>query len=415
MRTWGLALILWAVSLLPAGAEELRLEDLVTVALKNNPDISVAEARAESARQRISREGSLMDPMLSVGYQNEGFEKYTYGESGDSQWMFSLSQTFPFPGKRPLQREAAASEAGALEASARAVRREVAGRVAQAYYDLVLAVHELDITAERAPLASRLEEAALARYGSGTGAQEEVITAQSAKYLLLEAEAMARTRKESAEALLRRETGSLDPGPLARPAPFTPTPFPYTLGELVEKAGQQAPELSEKGSMVTAAASRLDRARKEAWPDVTLMGQYSNRGGGFEDMWGLTASVPLPLFYRQKQGAFVAESSWDLTGAKKELEAAKLKVASEIRDNLAMVHAADRIIELYATALIPKARQSVDAAIALFASGRMDASEALASLNAPFDYELLLWQQRVQREKAIARIRVLTGDLEENR
>lgn len=415
MRTWGLALILWAVSLLPAGAEELRLEDLVTVALKNNPDISAASARAGAARQRISREGSLMDPMLSVGYQNEGFEKYTYGESGDSQWMFSLSQTFPFPGKLPLQREAAASEAGALEASAQAVKREVIGRVAQAYFDLVLAVRELDIVAERAPLASRLEEAALARYGSGTGAQEEVIMAQSAKYLLLEAEAMARTRKESAEAMLRRETGSLDPGPLARPAPFTPTPFPHTLGELVEKAEQQAPELSEKGSMVTAAASRLDRARKEAWPDVTLMGQYSNRGGGFEDMWGLTASVPLPLFYRQKQGAFVAESSWNLAGAKKELEAARLKVASEIRDNLAMVRAADRVIELYATALIPKARQSVDAAIALFASGRMTASEALASLNAPFDYELLLWQQRVQREKAIARIGVLTGDLGGNR
>lgn len=177
MRTWGLALVLWAVFLPPARAEELRLEDLVSQALKNNPDISVAEARAEAARQRISREGSLMDPMLSVGYQNEGFEKYTYGESGDSQWMFSLSQTFPFPGKRSLQREAAASEAGALEASARAVRREVAGRVAQAYFDLLLAVHELDITAERAPLASRLEEAALARFGSGTGAQEEVITA----------------------------------------------------------------------------------------------------------------------------------------------------------------------------------------------------------------------------------------------
>lgn len=411
MRTWGLALILWAVSILPAGAEELRLEDLVAQALRNNPDISVASARAEAARQRISREGSLMDPMLSVGYQNEGFEKYTYGESGDSQWMFSLSQTFPFPGKRSLQREAAASEAGALEASARAVKREVVGRVAQAYFDLVLAVHELDIATARAPLAARLEEAALARYGSGTGAQEDVIMAQTAKYLLLEAETMARARKESAEAMLRRETGSPDSGPLARPAPFFPTPFPHTLGELVEKARQQAPELSEKGDMVSAAAHRLERARKEAWPDVTLMGQYSNRGGGFEDMWGLTASVPLPLFYRQKQGAAVTESSINLAGAKKELEAAKLKVASEIRDNLAMVRAADRVIELYTTALIPKARQSVDAAIALFASGRMDASEALAFLKAPFDYELLLWQQRVQREKAIARIRILTGDL----
>ena len=81
MRTWGLALILWAVSLLPAGAEELRLEDLVTVALKNNPDISAASARAGAARQRISRDSEhpffVYDPKQRRprGFHGQAVEK----------------------------------------------------------------------------------------------------------------------------------------------------------------------------------------------------------------------------------------------------------------------------------------------------------------------------------------------------
>jgi outer membrane protein TolC len=413
MHIWGVAVfLLWTVFSLPARAEDLRLDDLIAEALKNNPDIQAAEARAAAAGQRISQEASLMDPMFSIGYQNEGFEEYTYGEAEDAQWMFSLSQTFPFPGKRSLQREAAFHEAEALRAGAEAARREVASRVAQAYFDLFLAVKELDLIAARTPLAARLEEAALARYASGTGAQEEVIMAQSAKYMLLEAEAMARGRKETAEAMIRREANITDSAPLARPAALSPAPFPYTFEELVDRADRNAPMLTERNSMVAASQNRLLRAQKEAWPDLTLMGQYSNRGGGFEDMWGLTASVPLPLFYWRKQGAAVSENRWSLTGARRELEAARLKIASEIRDNLAMVRASDRIIELYRNALIPKSRQGIDAAIAAFSSGRMNASEALSALKAPFDYELVLWQQQVQREKAIARIKALTGDLE---
>jgi outer membrane protein, heavy metal efflux system len=183
----------------------------------------------------------------------------------------------------------------------------------------------------------------------------------------------------------------------------------------VKKAGENAPGLRQKQDMVLASEKRLARARKEAWPDITLMPQYFKRGDAFEDMWGLTASIPLPVFYRQKQGAQVSRSTWDLAGAKAELEAARLKIASDIRDNLAMVTASERVMELYRGVLIPKARQSIDAAVALFASGRMNASETLAALKAPFDYELTLWQQQVLREKAIARIKALTGDMEETR
>lgn len=411
-RSLGLTAVLCMIVCLPAAAQDLVLKDLIGEALKNNPDIRVAEARAASAATRISQEASLADPMLSAGYQNEGFKKYTYGESQYSWWMFSLTQTFPFPGKRSLQREAAVYEAESQKAAAESVKREVIGRVSQAYYDLVLAVKELDIIEARKPLAVRLEDAALARYSTGTGSQEDVIMAQAEKYMLIENEAMAKGRRDSAEAMIKRETGDTSANPLARPAIVPPSAFAYTLEGLVKRAETNAPELSERQQMVLAAEKRLVRAKKEAWPDITLMPQYFNLGNGMEDMWALTASIPLPIFYKQKQGAAIAESSWNLVSAKKELESSRFKVTSEIRDSLAMITSSERVMELYRNALIPKARQNVDAALALFASGRMNASEALATLKAPFDYELNSWQQQVQREKAIARIKVLTGDLE---
>jgi outer membrane protein TolC len=391
------------------------LGDLIATALQNSPEIKAAEAKASSMVQKVPMEGSLMDPMLSVGYQNEGLKDYNYGESPDAQWMFSLAQTFPWPGKRTLQGEAAALGAEAEKASAEMVRREVVLKVTQAYYDLVLITKELDLIRARRPLIEQMEDIALKRYAAGTLTQDEVLMAQAEKYMLQEAEEMAQGRRESAEAMIRQAIGSTDASPLGRPAETLPTVFPYTPEELIDRANRESPEILMREKLMLASATRLERSKKEAWPDVTVMGKYSSRGGGLADMAELTFSVPLPLYYKNRQAPGISEASWMTASAQKELEASKFKAASEIRDNLAMIHAADRIMQLYRNALLPKSRQAIDAALASFSSGRLEASMALVKLKAPFNYELTVWQQQVLREKAIARIKALTGDLEAQR
>ena len=391
------------------------LEDLITKALQNSPEIKAAEAKAAAMAQKVPMEGSLMDPMLSLGYQNEGLKKYNYGESPDAQWMFSLAQTFPWPGKRTIQEEAAALDAQAEKASAEMVRREVILKVTQAYYDLVLITKELDLIRTRRPLIEQMEDIALKRYAAGMLTQDEVLMAQAEKYMLLEAEEMAQGRKESAEAMIRQAMGSTDAAPLGRPVEALPTVFAYMQDELIDRANRESPEIRMREKLMLASVQRLERSKKDAWPDVTVMGKYSSRGGGLEDMAELTFSVPLPLYYKNRQAPGISEASWMNASAQKELEASKFKAASEIRDNLAMIHAAERIMQLYRNALLPKSRQVIDAALASFSSGRMEASMALAKLKAPFDYELTAWQQQVLREKAIARIKALTGDLEAQR
>jgi len=395
-----------------AAAQDLRLEDMIDEALKNNPEIKAAEARSKSMEQKISQEASPMDPMLSLGYQNDTLKGYTYGDMPDSQWMVSLSQTFPFPGKLSLQEEAASLEAASEKAMADAMRQEVLSRVIGAYYDLVVVTREIEILESLNRVTEQLEQTSLSLYASAMMTQEEVIMTQAGKYMIMERQEMARGRKTASEAMLKREIGRHDQAPLEKPAHTGRTPFSYTDEELVKKALEQNPSLVSARMLVLSAEKKLARSRKEALPDITLMASYSKKGSAFDDMWGLTASVPLPVFYGKKQGAAITGASWELARANRELEAQELKVTAEIRDNMAMIRAADRVIELYRSALAPKAKQQVDAALSLLAAGKMDASNALAKMKAPYDYELTAWQQQVQREKAIARIRALIGDLE---
>ncbi len=391
------------------------LQDLIGEALRNNPEIQAAEARASAASLRVLPSATLPDPILSTGYQNGGFNGYTYGKSVDSWWTVSLSQTFAYPGKLPLQEEAAAYEARAEKANAELMKHQVAGRVSEGYYDLFLANKELGLIQARKPLLARIEEATLARYASGVGSQWDVTMAQAEKYMLLEKEEMTKRKKASIEAALNREIGRSTAVSFGETPDPAPTPFSRSLDDLLEMSRSRSPELAMQQSLIQASEKRALRSRKEAYPDVTLMGSYFSRGNGYDDMWALTASVPLPLFYKRKQGAGIGEADLNLETARRDLEAARLRIESEIRDNYAMVRAADRVLELYQKALIPKARLDIDTAFAQYSSGRIDAAAMLARLKTPFDYELTRWQQFTEREKAIARIHVVSGDLEDGR
>jgi len=70
----------------------------------------------------------------------------------------------------------------------RAARLGTVARVKELYYDLFQTYQELDLVRERTGLFGRIEEAALARYATGMGQQQEVLMAQTEKYMLLERE-----------------------------------------------------------------------------------------------------------------------------------------------------------------------------------------------------------------------------------
>jgi outer membrane protein TolC len=397
----------------PAAAFDLNLQELIDEALHNSPEILAAKARSAAAGHRVPQASSLPDPMLMTGYQNEGLTGYTYGDSSDAQWMFSASQMFPFPGKLGRKGDMAAAEAAGVAATAEATRLKVVERVKDLYYDLFLAYKTLDILHERAALLSRTEEAALARYSAGMGQQQDVLMAQTEKYMVLEREGMQTQRIQSLESMLNSTVGRDVTSPLGRPPEPGRSPFTRSLEELIQAAYAHSPEIKAREQMVKAAEAKIAMARKEYFPDVTIGGTYYSRNSKeFPDMWSATATFNVPIYFKTKQDEAVREGLAGLSEAKHELAATRLMVASAMRDTYTMIQTADHLMGLYRQALIPKNYQDYELALSGYASGKVEALTVIATLKSFLDSELLYWARFTEREKAIARHETLMGPAE---
>lgn len=395
-----------------AVAGELNLQELIDEALQNSPEILATRSRAKAAKHRVPQVSSLPDPMLMTGYQNEGFSGYTYGDSSDSQWMFSASQMIPFPGKLSLKGEMASREAESLSASTDTMRFKVVEKVKTLYYDLALAYKAIDILRDKSALFSRVEDAAVARYASGMGQQQEILMAQTEKYMLLEKESMQKQKIQSIEAMLNTTVGRDATSPLERPAEPSLKPFATSLEELTQMAFGHSPEIKAKEQMVKAAEAKVSMARKEYFPDVTFGGTYFSRNSQeFPDMWSLTATINVPIFFKTKQDEGVHEALAALSEAKHELTATQLMVSSAMRDNFTMIKTAEHLMGLYQNALIPKNYQDYELSLAGYTSGKVEAITVISTLKSFLDSELLYWVQLTEREKAIARHEALMGSV----
>jgi outer membrane protein TolC len=390
-------------------AADLDLQQLISEGLSNSPDLQAAGHKAAAAGYRVPQVKSLPDPNFSAGYQNEGFRRYTYGTSKDAQWMFSASQTVPFPGKLGLKGEAAQKEAESAGAGYDAVRLRTISRIKELYFDLYAAQKTVYLLNERATLFSAVEEAALARYSTGKGSQQEVLMAQTEKYMIIEKVTMLQQKIETIEATLNTTLGRQANAPLGRPVELAPTFIPNSLDEIILITNDKSPDISGREKLISAAEARLSFAKKDYIPDFTFTGGYFARGNGFDNMWSLTTGINIPIFSFWKQKNAVNEADATLAEARSMKESVRLGVTASIRENYSQFKAAEKLMPLYKEGLIPKGLQDVDLSLSSYRTGSVDALTVITRLKAVIDYEISYWNQFAEHEKAAARLEAISG------
>lgn len=390
-----------------ASAQELNLTDLIEEALKNNPDLLASQSKIEAAGYRVPQSKALPDPMVMVGYQNEGLRRYTYGMEPDAQWMFSASQEFPFPGKRALKGSMAESDLESLKAMHEYLKRKTEEKVKNLYYDLFLAYKEIALLEDKADLFARIEDLALARYSAGKAMQEEVLMAQTEKYMLLEKEEMLRQKIRSYEVMLSALLGRKEFIPIGRPVDPVYQPFPFDADEAERIALNNSSEIKSINKMKDSVGYKVVMAEKEYYPDFTVTMEYSKRGNDFMDMWSTKVGINIPLFYKTKQEPAVREAKASLTQADHELEAAKLMISASVKDNFSMIMSSEKLMDIYKNGLIPKNTQSVESAVTGYSTGGTDMITVISLSKTLLDYETLYWEQFIEREKAIARLEAI--------
>jgi outer membrane protein TolC len=142
---------------------------------------------------------------------------------------------------------------------------------------------------------------------------------------------------------------------------------------------------------------------------VTLAAWVATRGGPYEDMWSLTATFNIPLYYKSRQSQALASARAMSSAALHDLAGIKAMLISSVRDNYSMVRSSETLMDLYRSGLIPKTKQDFELSLSGYRTGKSEEITVVNRLKALLDYETAYWTQFVAREKAIARLDALTG------
>lgn len=363
-----------------AAADEPALAALVAEALANNPDLKALEQSVAAARARPAQARSLADPMLSVGYVNEGWSP-SLGSMPDSTLSVMVGQNLPWPGKRALRGAIAEQAAGQAVQQLERAKLSVAASVRRAYHGLRQARMLLELVGDQAAVWNQIEGVARARYTVGQGVQQDVLRTQIEVTRVGQLEAEQRAEETVRRAELNRLLGRSPEQPIeleaAAPAALAAAGA-EPLEAAVERLRALSPELAAARLAIEQSRLAVELAKKDFKPDLTLQAGYMNRGG-FDPMWQAGASINLPLA-RGRRKAALAEAEASLRAADQRVAAMDLQLRFRTQERLARLESINRLAQLYEQGVLPQSRLSVEAAIASYQSGRVPFVSVLEAL-----------------------------------
>ncbi len=396
-----------------SGKEISDLDQLIKLALENNPKIKAERARFEASLLRPSQKGALPNPVVGIKYRNAGFDKLTLGKDEMSHLEFSFQQEIPFPGKLGLKEDISKTEADIQRWKTTAVTLKILSELKQTWYEWFLVGKAIYITQKNLDLLEKFEEIARTKYEVGKGIQQDPIRAQVETSKFIEKLEVLEKRKKTLEARLA-ELSNLPFGiSLGNPPKeIKKTELKLEVTKLLELAKRHSPLLNSQKENITKKEKELFLARKDLLPDLIINTAYANRGFGdqkLEGIWELKVGFRVPLYFWQREKPKIEEATKNLEGTKNSYADAINSVSFMIKEQIFKLQTADNLLELYKNGIIPQAKLSVDSAASAYQVGKVDFLTLLDSIITLFTFELEYYNQLALHQQALAFLEEIVG------
>src|ERR1017187_6505391 len=281
--------------------------------------------------------------MVSVGWAGNITPFSLQKGDPSSNRGVTVSEQFPYPGKLKLRGEIASKEADAAQADYVAVRRRVESEVKAAYYDYFYFDKAIQTTNRNKELLEKLSKISEARYRVGKAMQADVLRSQVEISLLIEKLTMLEQQRATAQARLNVYMVRTPESPLPPAAEVEPATIGYSLEELYALAAGNDTAVLRNSAMVERGRLGVALAQREYRPDIGVSYMFQQRSA-LPDMNGVTVSVNIPVFYKNKQRQGVAEASEDLMSAEKMRENRLNEVKFELKQQYLGAKASERLL-----------------------------------------------------------------------
>ena len=385
------------------GEEILSLKSAVATALKANPEIIAAKRSYEAAGARIWQAASLADPMIELEYDKIYADRML---SGDPMKTYAVSQGIPFPTKLVLRAKIAARLAKMAYETYKAKEKEITAKIKSAYSELFRIHRSIEVMKENKGVLEQFSASAAARYSTALGTQADALKAQ-VELAKVENELI---RLEQARLVAQAKVNIImnkDPREeIPALSPEGPVDSVAALEGLSDTAKKNNPELKVYRYAIEKGKAAYDLAANEFMPDFTVkFKQMVKRDRVDENAWAGMLGVTIPVWFFQKQVFGVKEMKSELEMLKAEYKMKENMVLFDVRDAHARVEANMKVVELYETAFIPQANETVAAALRGYESGKADFLTLL-------DSQRMLIEFKLDHYNAILDLRVALADLE---
>lgn len=393
---------------------DLDLEDLISEALENNPNILAAQKRWVAAKNRVKSVKSLDEPSLKVGLVNSPDHPFNLGKDPVktapimSPQTISITQKIPFPGKLRLRGKAAEERAAMGNSTTESIIQDVIAQVKHTYYELYFIDKSIDINHENKELLYQFTKIAEAMYAVGKSSQRDVLAAMVELSKMENNIIILKQNKKSMQARLNNLLYRDPDASLGRPKEFKKHKLRLNLEELEEMALNSRPLLQRTNHEVKKNQFNLQLAKKEYFSDFTAMIEYRHIGEFPSDTWSSALSINIPWLW-SKQRYKVKEAKEELKASLAEREAINSLTQFELRDLISKVVSTENTVELFKINIIPKAKQSLEAARIGYETGNVDFLALIDSQRTLLDSKLQYYKSLVEYQQNFALLENTVG------
>ncbi len=403
----GLLASFWCGETASARADSgvFQLDEVMELALTRNPEMSGAKGGVRQREGERVAAAAFLNPSIDGSGGRGAIRDPSTGVSKVERTV-TLEQPIELPGKRRARREAAeAGLAGAL-AGVEEARLNILADVKIAFYRVLLAQRDSELSTQNLALVQDIFRAIKARVDAGQARPFEAVKAS----VELQKATKDLSRAHNGLVAARAGLNAVTAGALGREfsvhGTFVSSRQDLNAENLTSSALESHPILRRTAKQLEQAEHTVTLERESRIPFVSIAGTYHREAGDEAFIVGLR--VPLPLWYRRQGEIEAALGAKDRAQA--ERERAENELIRAVTEFAQDARTAREQIEMFEKGLLKEAEEALRIARISFRQGAAGLLELLDSQRVYRQLQMEYTEARSTLSIALARLERWTGE-----
>ena len=358
----------------PFAIAQAQLDELISRALENNPEINMKRYESQAAKTKISVARQLPDPEITIAAMNVPTNFNLTSEQMTMVPQVTVMQMLPWFGKLSAAGNAAKYSYNASRDQLSNASLEVVAMVKKVYAEIYAAQKTLAYLEYKKKLFDGVLKTTNQLFAVGLAPQQDVFRA-AAELTMTQSEII------TMNGMLQQQYDELavlvgSNEPLMIEIDTLQLQQLLTLSTLDSTLVENNPSLSQMSNIKESAKAQNSFARSDAIPDFRVGIGYGYRGAEMPDgtkapnMINFEIGISVPIFFESKQNKMIEETKLMEQAADQEYRATSLSLRNQLRSMYTDAEAKYQIIPLYSEQLIPQYAATYDASITAYSVGK---------------------------------------------